>query len=360
MARLGYWFVGWSNTADDHQLPAVATAAQKSESMRTFLRRVVWVMLAGVLLYGAFVLYTGLEAIKESLENFAPYTFLIALALATANYGLRFAKWEYYLARLGIRSVPKHHSLLIFLSGFVLTVTPGKVGEVFKSAVLSETYGIQAARTAPIIFAERLTDVIGVIILIVIGSTGFSGGLVWAAIGSTGVVVALILVLWQKPLSSLVSWLEKGPARLRPLASKMADAQQSLRIVATPSALLWPSLLSLIGWGAEGIALYCLLLGFSADVSPALAVFAYATATLAGAVIPVPGGLGVAEALIQEQLVHLGNVPHGSATSAMILIRFATLWWAVLVGFFALALLRRSFPGLLRETASVTMSKKSG
>jgi hypothetical protein len=53
--------------------------------------------------------------------------------------------------------------------------------------------------------------------------------------------------------------------------------------------------------------------------------------------------------MIQEQLVHLGRVPAGTATASMILIRFATLWWAVLVGFAALAVLRTRFPALLRD-----------
>ena len=76
-------------------------------------------------------------------------------------------------------------------------------------------------------------------------------------------------------------------------------------------------------------------------------MFFYSTATLAGALIPVPGGLGVAEGMIQEQLVRLGGVPQGDATGAMILIRFATLWWAVAVGFAALAILRLRFPAEL-------------
>ena len=80
------------------------------------------------------------------------------------------------------------------------------------------------------------------------------------------------------------------------------------------------------------------------NIAPGVAVFFYSTATLAGALIPVPGGLGVAEAMIQQQLVELGHVPTGDATAAMLLVRFATLWWAVLVGFLALALLRLRFP----------------
>jgi hypothetical protein len=37
----------------------------------------------------------------------------------------------------------------------------------------------------------------------------------------------------------------------------------------------------------------------------------------------------------------------------MILVRFATLWFAVLVGFVALALLRLRFPALAREDPAV-------
>jgi uncharacterized protein (TIRG00374 family) len=108
--------------------------------------------------------------------------------------------------------------------------------------------------------------------------------------------------------------------------------------------LIWPTLLSIVAWGCEGVALWVLLRGFDAPVPLGVAVFFYSTATLAGALIPVPGGLGVAEAMIQEQLVRLGGVAPGDATAAMILVRFSTLWFAVLVGFLALAVLRLRFP----------------
>jgi uncharacterized membrane protein YbhN (UPF0104 family) len=242
--------------------------------------------------------------------------------------------------------------LLVFLSGFVLTVTPGKVGEVFKSAVLAKTHGVPAARTAPIVVAERLTDAIGVIVLIVLGSAAYAGGLGWALAGTAAVLVGLILIVWERPMLALLGWLERHP-RLGRVAPKLREAYGSLRVVAGPAALLWPTFLSIIAWGAEGFALYVILRGFSAQVPLDVAVFFYSTATLAGALVPVPGGLGVAEAMIQEQLVRLGGVQQGSATSAMILIRFATLWWAVLVGFLALFLLRLRFPAELRGDAGL-------
>lgn len=126
--------------------------------MQPFLRRLVLALLLGVAVYGAFVLYTGYQKLGAALTSYSWWTFVGALGLASFNYGLRFLKWQYYLARLEIRGVRAVDSLLIFLSGFVLTVTPGKLGEVFKSAVLQQTHGVSAARTAPIVVAERLTS----------------------------------------------------------------------------------------------------------------------------------------------------------------------------------------------------------
>jgi uncharacterized protein (TIRG00374 family) len=159
----------------------------------------------------------------------------------------------------------------------------------------------------------------------------------------------MVLIVWRAPGEALLGWMGRRQGKLADLAPKLREAFDSLRIVASPGALLWPSLLSVVGWGGEGYALYLLVTGFGVTTNAPLCMFFYATATLAGAVIPVPGGLGVAEAMIQEQLVRIGNVAHGAATSAMILIRFATLWWAVVVGFIALGVLRARFPALRRS-----------
>lgn len=302
-------------------------------------------LLIGVVLYAAAIAYTGYRRIESSLASFEWYAFAAAIGLASTNYGLRFLKWQYYLGRLSVRGVAPLDSLLIFLSGFVLTVTPGKVGEVFKSAVLRQTHGVPVARTAPIVIAERITDVIAVIVLIVLGSAGFSGGLTWALTGTAVVLVGLVVILWDRPANALLAAMDRRPALAR-FVPKLKEALQSLRIVASPAALLWPIMLSIVGWGCEGVGLYTLLHGFGTPAPLPLSVFFYATASLAGAIIPVPGGLGVVEAMIQEQLVHLGHVPAGPATASMILVRFATLWWAVVVGFVSLGILRGKYPSL--------------
>jgi len=308
------------------------------------LRRVLLVTFVGVLLYGLFAVYTGVHQMGASLALFHKSAFALALALACLNYLLRFGKWQYYLARLHIRGIPLLDSLLVFLTGFVLTITPGKVGEVFKSAVLAKTHGIAAERTAPIVIADRLTDVIGIVLLILLGGATFPRGLPWAVAGAFAVAVGLVLILWQPPTLWLCDRLEARGGKLGGFVPKLREALSSLRVLARPSALPIPALLSVCAWGSEGTALYVLLRGFEQSVPLTLSVFFYSTATLAGALIPVPGGLGLVEGMLRGALTHLGGVEQGAATAAMILVRLATLWWAVLVGFIALFVLRLRFP----------------
>lgn len=324
--------------------------------MSKLTRRLVLALLLGVVIYGALVLARGIGEIRERLEVYAWWTFAAACGLAFSNYVLRFLKWEYYLALLDIRGIPKGDSFLTFLSGFVLTVTPGKVGEVFKSLILFQIRKVPIARTAPIVVAERVTDLIGVIAIIAIGSSSFPGGLIWATLGAIAVGVLLAFVASRSLSDRLLRALPQLPGSLGRagdrVAPKVEVALRELRGLTSPARLVWPTLLSIGAWSLEGVALWIILRGFSERPPLPITAFFYATATLAGALVPVPGGLGVTDKLLEEQMARLGGVPSATATAAMLLVRFATLWFAVLVGFAALGLLRARHPHAITESES--------
>src|SRR6185369_10672403 len=134
----------------------------------------------------------------------------------------------------------------------VLTITPGKVGEVFKSAVLAKTHGVAVERTASIVIADRLTDVIGIVLLIVAGSATFPEGRLWATAGACAVALGLLFILWQRPALWLCDRLEQQPGKLARLVPKLRHALASLRLLAKPSSLVVPTVLSVLAWGAEG------------------------------------------------------------------------------------------------------------
>lgn len=327
----------------------MAPLAKTQGALAVTFRRFLVPLLLAIVVYGAFFVWSGLGSIQASLAHFNWCAFLSALGLVSLNYVLRFLKWQYYLTRLDVvDQVRVHHSALIFLSGFMLTVTPGKVGEVFKSAVLRQTHGVPLSRTAPIVIAERLTDVLAMVLLILAGTSAFSGGIWWAAAGLALVTVLLIPVGWSAPVLAILDRL--GRSRFRRFAPKLAEAYTSLRRLSDARSLLIGVFLSVIGWGLEGVALWVLLSGFGLAAGLGHSLFFYSTATLAGALVPIPGGLGVTDGIMREQMVRIGGIPVGDATAAMLLTRLATLWWAVLVGFVAYSILKVLFPTKIRTS----------
>ena len=177
---------------------------------------------AGALFYVAFACWNGLPSVTNALAAFSLTSAVAALALASLNYLLRFFKWELYLRQLGVR-IPAGESLGIFLSGFSLTVTPGKVGEVLKAYLLREAHGIPMARTAPTIVAERLTDLVALAALALSGvsALGANTRVVWIALG----LVALALSWLSSERLSLATI--ELVARL-PLGKRAAPATRVL------------------------------------------------------------------------------------------------------------------------------------
>lgn len=307
-------------------------------------KRIVLLSLAVVGVYAGITLYGDVSRLRGLLARYAWWTFAASLGLAAANYGLRFLKWQYYLKLLHVRGVPWTESLAIFLSGFVMSITPAKAGEVFKSALLASAHGVPIARSAPIVVADRLTDLVSLIVLVALGGLYFPGGLVPAVLAST-LVTGLLVFVFVPPLGEWVITLSERFAVGRRLAPRLREAYASLRLLAGPRALLWPTALSLVAWACECAALWLIVRGLGGGASLAVSFFVYATATVAGAVAMLPGGLGGTEVMMISLLQGLtgGGVSETAASAATLLVRLATLWFAVGVGAVALVVFRRRF-----------------
>jgi glycosyltransferase 2 family protein len=124
---------------------------------------------------------------------------------------------------------------------------------------------------------------------------------------------------------------------------KLEEAFGSLQELVRPSQLLVPTLLGLVAWFAECVAYFAILRGFEGvDVGMQAATFIYSVSTIAGAVFMMPGGLGVTELGMTGlvQVLSNGAVAPAAASAATILVRLATLWFAVAVGGAAYGVLR--------------------
>jgi uncharacterized protein (TIRG00374 family) len=107
--------------------------------------------------------------------------------------------------------------------------------------------------------------------------------------------------------------------------------------------LLYGIALGVVAWGAEGVAFYYIMQVLGNDLTLSTALFIYAFSILVGALSFLPGGLGGAE-ITMVTLLMLNNVAQPQAVAATVLIRVATLWFAVALGIFALTLPERKLP----------------
>src|SRR5262249_27844389 len=211
--------------------------------MKRVTRGLILSAAGGAVVYVAFAAFANWQRVREDLALFNWWLFGAALALAASNYLIRFVKWHYYLGRLGL-SVPRGRSLCIFLSGFTLTVTPGKLGEVVKSYFLRESDGVPMAKTAPIVVAERLTDLIALVLLAAGGALLYEIGSRGILVGGALVAVFLVVVSSQRLMRAILSRLPK----------KIGELYDSMVSLVRPAPLAVATVLSLLAWACECLA----------------------------------------------------------------------------------------------------------
>jgi len=263
------------------------------------------------------------------------------LALSLVNYGLRWVRWEIYLRALGVR-LGAADSLSILLVGFVLSVTPGKAGELGKAWLVRELGGGPALRAVPAVLGERLTDVLGVVLLAAIGALALPGGGWIAAAGLALVGATAALVGWRGAARRLLALLARVPWIGR-RAPALGELYERLRSLVSPRLLAAGLALSAAAWGAEGIGFLLVVRGHGGGgeaFGPLAALFDYSAATLAGALSMLPGGLLVSEGSLVA-LLDAQGLDAASAASATLITRAATLWFAVALGLAALPRLWR-------------------
>lgn len=324
-------------------------------------RRLVIGVVFGLLVYLGIALWADGPSMLEALREFPPQWILVACCLSFGNYVVRFLRWERYRAILGIR-MSTLTSFRIYLAGLAFTVTPGKMGEAFRSLLIQKEDGTPLARSAPMVAAERLTDLLGFLILLGIGGLATAPDFAVVFGGTLGLCVILLILVGSPRFADFLVAVVGALPLIGFLAEHIHDLLGSARELLTPKELLMPTFVSTLGWGMECYAFYLVV----DALVPGAASFLFATYTFAlsailGAVMVIfPGGLGPTEATLGTLLVGafeaagLGaKVAAAKAMTATFIIRFCTLWFAVVLGGAALLLhMRLRKRGPAQEPAS--------
>ena len=282
---------------------------------------------------------TGWEETWAQLKKLTALQIIGLLALSLINYILRGVRWHMLSTKLGT-GLPLRFNVLHFVAGFAMTITPGRLGELVRLRWISKLTSRSLTSIAPLPLVDRAFDMAAMGVVL-------AGGVALSQTGTTGAIpVALLAIatafIVTRPalLGWLITYAHKALGRWSRFFGRARQAARSMQVFGTPGLAIPALTLSIIGWLAEGVALYMLLTWLGADISLAAATVIFIFSTLAGGLTGAPGGIGGAEAAMIF-LLSLNGVPMEISLPATAVIRVTTLWFAIVIGLLTFPLAER-------------------
>lgn len=319
-------------------------------------RKIALFIIFSMIVFALVGVYGDPDEVLKALSSIPWYWVLpVMMALSFLNYIFRYFKWQYYLHRIDVH-LSHRDSFSVFLAGFTLTTTPGKIGEAVKGYFVNAIDRTPIVKTIPIVVSERVTDLLAMVMLALVGFTlGVNTGdqlLTVILLGGavlTGAVVLGSKIFYRKFLSKMISF---GP--LKRFQDHVEIIEGTMTKTLSPKPMLTSTIISVPGWFMECLELWLLLSILSGEPMTLtlllIATFIHASASIIGALTFSPGGVGMYE-LTSLALIGLLVTPNEVVQSAAtILIRVMTLWFSVIVGFVALGIITRR----ARQVASKT------
>ncbi len=290
------------------------------------------------MLYATLVAGIDAEQTFAAMGQLEVQWWLAILALSLLNYALRFARWHGYLLWLGDR-VGVRRDGLIYIAGFALTTTPGKAGEGVRSVYLARL-GVPYGHSLAAFFAERFLDLLAIALLSLLVLIAFSGYVLWV-VAPLALIGVLLIAIRQRRLLELMKARFSDPGtRVQHIMHNVVSAWGHAFALLGKRPLYAGLGVGLVAWAAEGVSVFIVAhaLGLPLPLPLITAIGIYAVSMLVGALSFIPGGLGSTEA-VMALLLKLSGVDGATAIAITLIVRLATLWFAVVLGLFALGAL---------------------
>lgn len=301
-----------------------------------FTKLFFFVIIGSIALYTIFLSISDFTQVYDKLHNFKTDFLPIILLLTPLSWLVLFVRWKLLLKKSNI-ILPNNKNFELYLSGFALSVTPGKIGELLKSQIYKEILGVPRRITIPLIIIERLYNLVGLVLVLIVGISFFEISLFIIIILIIFTTLIFILISNKKFYYKFVALF--GKIKFTANYSKyLLESYDVIKGGTRGIIVLYASGLSMIFWFIHCMIAYFIFLSFGIDFLNFLNVISiYATSILFGAVSFLPEGIGIMESSFVGLLTRHG-VEISIAIPLIILVRIFTLWFNVIAGFIALKL----------------------
>ena len=302
------------------------------------LKRFWTVVLFGLLIYAIFAIYSDIDKLYMAFKKFGIELFFPLILLVSVGYIFRFMKWDYLLKSAGVK-LKTGENLFVFFSGLCMTMTPAKIGEIWRSFLIRDIKGESFSKTVPVVIVDRLTDVFSLVFYSSLGLIFYRQG-VYGLVFVVTLFLGFILVLKSRKFFDLLNKLMFR--RLKYIALDFKELEFTFSTLLKFKKMAVATVYGLFAWMFECLAFYLIILGFQQHLLLPVSIFIFSFASLLGALSFLPGGLGVAEVTFAGLLYYFGvSVP--DSVGITLITRLVTLWYGTLVGIVAFVLFRKIF-----------------
>lgn len=286
--------------------------------------------------YAIVVALADAQRVVEAIRALDAETIAVALGLVVLVYVVRSLRWRLYMGHLGVL---QPQGPIGFWSAFAMGIPQGKWGQVVKAWALWQRGRARVARTVPTIFAERISDVMGGLLHLVVALALVPAAGIRVLAAGLAFVALLLLALRSRGIArqlvarlSFIPWVRRHEPRILDGHARLRDHLR-LRELAAPSTM------ALAAFLMESLVLYVVAThGMGLDVTVAEAILFVAIMDAAATITLLPGGIGASEGSLLV-LLTLDGAPIALAGAATIAYRVATLWFGIGLGVAATAAL---------------------
>jgi glycosyltransferase 2 family protein len=246
----------------------------------------------------------------------------LMLALGCGSYGARFVRWHLLVRRLAPQ-LSLRASLRIYMAGFAMGLTPGRVGEFLKFSLLRDATGVAEVESFSIFPVERATEAATFVGLALAGA--IYGHLQLHHIGA-GSILTMAVLPGLAALALVLRFLyrrsTRGAART---TSSIDTALRGLLTVAGLRALIPALGCAVLARCFDATLFFTASHAVGITLSMAGAAMSWGLAGLVGGLSLLPAGVGAVEASLVATVVGLGG-DGATALAAALLARIMTLW----------------------------------
>ncbi len=267
----------------------------------------------------------------RALGRSQPYYVLLALVVYYATFPLRAWRWS-LLIRTGGAVVDWRTLLrILFLGWFVNCIVPAKLGDLYRSYLVKQRFGISLSRTVGVVVAERLLDLLVVFVLLIVGGYVAFGRTVVAdlrLVYLTGAALFAILVGGLAGIYFVAPRIARFfPAEVRRIGRLFREG-----VLHSFRALPAAGPLTLIIWAAEALRLFFVLTALGLDLPLSGVVFVAVATSLLTTVPLTPAGFGFVEIAMVYVLTQGFGLAQSDAIAVAVVDRAVSVLSVIVIG----------------------------